>query len=152
MVMTMAHQMKHMPSLPTLASALCHIATIAVVMRGRTDLGTAPGVAGGSHRHLESAEPPHDPLAMDPLAQTVARLEKAVDAHGARLTAVEKDSVELTAILNRYMEGHGGTGHGGAHTPTAQGPQQQLLFQNTTGDEIQEQLRSLQRRDDELQT
>ena len=61
--MMMAHQMKHMPSLPTLASALCHIATIAVVMRGRTDLGTAPGVAGGSHRHLESAEPPHDPLA-----------------------------------------------------------------------------------------
>ncbi len=42
--MMMAHQMKHMPSLPSLASALCHIATIAVVMRGRTDLGTAPGV------------------------------------------------------------------------------------------------------------
>ena len=38
----MANHMKHMPSLPTLASALCHIATIAVVMRGRTDLGTAP--------------------------------------------------------------------------------------------------------------
>ena len=56
-MMTMEHQMKHMPSLPTLASALCHIATIAVVMRGRTDLGTAPGVAGGSHRHLESTEP-----------------------------------------------------------------------------------------------
>ena len=74
-MMTMEHQMKHMPSLLILASALCHIATIAVVMRGRNDLGTAPGVAGGSHRHLESAEPPHDPLAMDPLAQTVARLE-----------------------------------------------------------------------------
>ena len=110
MVMTMAHQMKHMPSLPTLASALCHIATIAVVMRGRTDLGTAPGVAGGSHRHLESAEPPHDPLAMDPLAQTVARLEKAV-------AAVEKDNLELKTILNRHMQGHGGTGHGGAHAP-----------------------------------
>ena len=132
----MAHHMKHMPSLPTLASALCHIATIAVVMRGRTDLGTAQGVAGGSHRHLESAEPPHDPLAMDPLAQTVARLEKAVDAHGARLTAVETDNAELTASLNEHMEGHGGTGHGGAHTPTAQGPQQ-LLFHNTTGEEIQ---------------
>eukprot|EP01044_Picomonas_judraskeda_P018327 COSAG03_NODE_3611_length_1922_cov_2.583653_2_plen_62_part_00 len=39
-------QMKQMPSLPTLASALCHIATIAVIMRGRTDLATAPGVAG----------------------------------------------------------------------------------------------------------
>ena len=90
----MMDQMKHMPSLPTLASALCHIATIAVVMRGRTDLGTAPGMAGGSHRHLESAEPSHDPLAMDPLAQTVARLEKAVDAHGARLTAVEEEKVE----------------------------------------------------------
>mgnify|MGYP006936555701 CR=1 FL=1 len=109
----MMDQMKHMPSLPTLASALCHIATIAVVMRGRTDLGTAPGVAGGSHRHLESAEPPaHDPLAMDPLAQTVARLEKAVDAHGARLTAVEQDNAELTASLNGHVEGHGGTGHG----------------------------------------
>ena len=151
MMMSMTHQMK-MPSLPTLASALCHIATITVVMRGRTDLGTAPRVApGGSHRHLESAEPPHDPLAMDPLAQTVARLEKAVDAHGARLTAVEKKNVELTAILNEHMEGHGGTGHGGARTPTAQGPQQ-LLFQNTMGEEIQVQLRSLQRRDDELQT
>ena len=54
-------QMKQMPSLPTLASALCHIATIAVIMRGRTDLATAPGVAGVSHRNLESAEPPHDP-------------------------------------------------------------------------------------------
>ena len=30
---TMAQQMKHMPSLPTLASVLCHIATIAVVRR-----------------------------------------------------------------------------------------------------------------------
>ena len=115
MMMTMAHQMKHMPSLPTLASALCHIATIAVVMRGRTDLGTAPGVAGGSHRHLESTEPPHDPLAMGPLAQTVARLEKAVDAHGARLTAVEKDNAELTTSLNEHMEDHGGRGTG-AHT------------------------------------
>ena len=103
--MMMAHHMKHMPSLPTLASALCHIATIAVVMRGRTDLGTAPGVAGGSHRHLESAEPPHDPPATDPLAQTVARLEKAV-------AAVEKDNAELKAILKERMEGHGGTGHG----------------------------------------
>jgi hypothetical protein len=152
MMMTMAHQMKHMPSLLTLASALCHIATITVVMRGRTDLGTKPGVAGDSHRHLESAEPPaHDPLAMDPLAQTVARLEKAVDAHGARLTAVEKENLELTASLNGHMEGHERTGHGVAHTPTAQGPPQ-LLFQNTTGEEIQAQLRSLQRRDDELQT
>ena len=94
----MMDHMKHMPSLPTLASALCHIATIAVVMRGRTDLGTAPGVAGGSHRHLESAEPPHDPLAMDPLAQTVARLEKAV-------AAGEKDNAELRAILNEQMQG-----------------------------------------------
>ena len=51
----MAIQMKQMPSLPTLASALCHISTIAVVMRGHhADLGTTPGVAGGSHRHLES--------------------------------------------------------------------------------------------------
>ena len=111
-MMMMAQQMKQMPSLPTLASALCHIATIAVVMHGRTDLRTAPGVAGGSHRHLESAEPPHDPLAMDPLAQTVARLEKAVDAHGARLTAVEEENAELTVILNEHMEGHAGTGHG----------------------------------------
>ena len=47
MMMNLAHQMKHMPSLPTLASALCHIATIVVVMRGRTDLPTAPEKAGG---------------------------------------------------------------------------------------------------------
>ena len=98
--MMMTNHMKHMPSLPTLASALCHIATIAVVMRGRTDLGTAPGVAGGSHRHLESAEPPHDPLTMDPLAQTVARLEKAVDTHGARLTAVEEEKVEEESLCS----------------------------------------------------
>ena len=93
--MNMAKQMKHMPNLPALASAVCHIATIAVVMRMRTDLGTAPGVVGGSHRHLESAEPPHDPFDIDPLAQTVARLEKAVDTHGARLTAVEASVTEL---------------------------------------------------------
>ena len=61
-MMMMAQQMKQMPSLSTLASALCHIATITMVMRGRTDLGTAPGVAGGSHRHLESAEPPQNAL------------------------------------------------------------------------------------------
>ena len=62
-MMNMAQQMKHMASLPTLASVLCHIATIAVVMHGRTgDLGTAPRVVGGSHRNLESTEPPHDPL------------------------------------------------------------------------------------------
>jgi hypothetical protein len=146
--MTMAHQMKHMPSLPTLASVLCHIATIAVVMHGRTDLGTTPGLAGGSHRHLESTEPPHDPLAMDPLTQTVARLEKAVDTHGARLTAVEEENTELKAILKKRTEGHEGMGRGGEHTPTA-GAQ---LFQNTTVDYIQAQLRSLQRRDDELQT
>jgi hypothetical protein len=146
-MMMMAQQMKQMPSLPTLASALCHIATIAVVMHGRTDLRTAPGVAGGSHRHLESAEPPHDPLATDPLAQTVARLEKAVAAHGARLAAVEKGSTEFTARLNEHTDGHGGAGHGVAQAPTA-GAQ---LFQNTTGDNVQAQLRSLQRRDDELQ-
>eukprot|EP01043_Picozoa_sp_COSAG02_P010643 COSAG02_NODE_378_length_23535_cov_35.310164_14_plen_865_part_00 len=148
----MAQQMKHMPSLPTLANVLCHIATIAVVMHGRTDLGTAPGVVGGSHRHLESTANHlghrHDPLAMDPLAQTVARLEKAVDTHGARLTAVEEESTELKAILKKRTEGHEGTGRGVEHTPTA-GAQ---LFQNTTGDDIQAQLRSLQRRDDELQT
>ena len=105
-MITMEHQMKHMPNLPTLASALCHIATISMVMQGRTDLGTAPGVAGGSHRYLESAEPPHDPLAMDPLAQTVARLEKAVDTHGARLTAVETGNAELAAIFKLHMAGH----------------------------------------------
>ena len=60
MTMTMAQQMKHMPSALALASALCHIATIAVLMRGRIDLATAPGLAGGSHRNLESAEPPQD--------------------------------------------------------------------------------------------
>jgi hypothetical protein len=101
--------MKHMPSALALASALCHIATIAVLMRGRTDLATAPGLAGGSHHNLESAEPPQDLAdlpAMDPLlAQTVARLEEAV-------AAVEKDNAEVKAILNEHMEGHGGTGHG----------------------------------------
>jgi hypothetical protein len=58
---------------------------------------------------------------MDPLAQAVARLEKAVDMHGARLAAVEKDHAEITATLNGRTEGHEGTGHRRAHTPTAGG-------------------------------
>ena len=149
MTMTMAQQMKHMPSALALASALCHIATIAVLMRGRTDLATAPGLAGGSHRNLESAEPPQDLPGMDPLlAQTVARLEELVDAHGARLRAVEAGNAEVTAILKKRTEGHEGTRYGGART-AAVGAQP---FQNTTGDDIQAQLRSLQQRDDELQT
>eukprot|EP01043_Picozoa_sp_COSAG02_P068459 COSAG02_NODE_11378_length_1736_cov_5.554673_1_plen_229_part_01 len=113
MTMTMAQQMKHMPSALALASALCHIATIAVLMRGRTDLATAPGLAGGSHRNLESAEPPQDLPAMDPLlAQTVARLEELVDAHGARLRAVEAGNAEVTAILKKRTGGHEGTRYG----------------------------------------
>ena len=132
MTMTMAQQMKHMPSALALASALCHIATIAVLMRGRTDLATAPGLAGGSHRNLESAEPPQDLPGMDPLlAQTVARLEELVDAHGARLRAVEVGNAEVTAILKKRTEGHEGTRYGGART-AAVGAQ---LFRNTTGDE-----------------
>eukprot|EP01046_Picozoa_sp_COSAG06_P073325 COSAG06_NODE_21874_length_742_cov_1.275272_1_plen_171_part_01 len=130
--------MKQMPSLPTLASVLCHIATVSVVLHGRTDLR-------GSHRNLESTDPPHNPLVMqDPLAQTVARLEKAVDMHGVRLTTVERGNVELTTLLNEHMEGHEGTGHGGRHTLTTEAQ----LLQNTTGNNIQAQLRSfLQRRD-----
>ncbi len=107
----MAHQIKHMPSLPALASALCHIATIAVVMQTRTELSTA--VEGGLHRSLKSTgEPPRDPL-----DQMAARLEKAIDTHGARLTAVETNTADLTAILNEHTEGHEGTEHGveGSH-------------------------------------
>ena len=101
-MMNLAHQMKHMPSLPALASALCHIATIAVVMRGRTDMGTA-GMAG-AHRNLESTEPPHDLLVTDPIDQAIARLQKAADTHAARLTAVETGTAELMEILKEHKE------------------------------------------------
>ena len=115
----MAQQMKLMPSLPTLGSALCHIFTLAVVMQKHTDLSIAPGAVGASHHNLESTgEPPLDrsagvdPLTFDGLLQMVARLEEAIDTHEARLTTAEKHNADLTAILNERMDGHEGTAHG----------------------------------------
>ena len=142
--------MQKMAAPLSLASALCHVATVAVMMNMHIQLSTVQDTATGpgQHRTLLDSDSAHDPLVMDPLAQTVARLEKAADTHGVRLTAVENGHAQLTAVLKVQMEGHEGAGHGGARRPTA-GAQ---LFQNTTGDDIQAQLRSLQRRDDELQT
>eukprot|EP01043_Picozoa_sp_COSAG02_P061311 COSAG02_NODE_8214_length_2656_cov_2.452269_2_plen_313_part_00 len=105
--------MQKMAAPLALASALCHVATVAVMMDMHIQLSTVQDMATGPHRALLDSDSAHDPFDMDPLAQTVARLEKAADAHGARLTAVEEDNAELTAILNKHMEeGHGGTGHG----------------------------------------
>ena len=134
--------MQKMPAPLALASALCHVATIAVIGNMYIQLSTLRDTPAGPHRTLLDSDSAHDPL-----AQTVARLEKAADAHGARLAAVEKGNAELTAILNEHIEGHEGTRHGGAHTPTAVAQQ----FQNLTGDNIHAQRYSLQQRDAELQ-
>jgi hypothetical protein len=139
--------MQKMAAPLALASALCHVATVAVMMNMHIELSTLRDTPPDPHRTLLDSDGAHDPLVTDSLAQTVARLEKAADTHGARLTAVENGHMELTATLNEHLEGHEGMGRGDAHTPTA-GAQ---LFQNTTADFMQAQLRSLERRDDELQ-
>ena len=96
----MVQHLGQMPSLSTLASALCHIATIAVVMQKHTDLSSTPGLAGRSHRNLEStAEPPDDPL-----AKTVAQLEKAVDTQGAQLHALRSEVHSLVEDLQEIRE------------------------------------------------
>lgn len=92
--------------------------------------------AQGAELELE----PDDPLVMDPLSRTVARLQKAVDTHGARLVVVEKVNAELKALLTERAEGHGGTGYdslggvrrmqtdGGNLHPQAAGPRAEPMF------------------------
>jgi hypothetical protein len=85
---TMMPPMHKMAAPLALASALCHLATVAVMMNMHIELSTLRD----PHRTLLDSDSAHDPLAMDPLVQTVARLEKTVYTHGARLMAVEKDN------------------------------------------------------------
>ena len=79
-----------MPQTPKMAvtlalmSALCHIATLTVIMHTQRR-GHAPRMKRVAHRNLESAEPDADAH----VSMTVARLEKIVDTQGARLTSVK---------------------------------------------------------------
>ena len=82
----------------TLASLLCHAATMVVLMQTRADLNTVQGAARGSHRHLlESAE-------LDSFV-TVAQL----DALGARVAAVEQIAATATATADAWA-GRGAEG------------------------------------------
>ena len=88
---TMMPPMQKMAAPLALASALCHIATIAVIANMHIQPSTLRDTPAGPHRTLLDIDSAHDPL-----AQTVAQLEKAVDTHGARLTAVEEHNAEDT--------------------------------------------------------
>ena len=82
----------------TIASLLCHAATMVVLVQTRADLNTVQRAARGSHRHLlESAE-------LDSFV-TVAQL----DALGARVAAVEQIAANVTATADAWA-GRGAEG------------------------------------------
>ena len=82
--MLMMPPMKKMAAPLALASAICHLATIAVIMDTRIRLSTVRDMPAGPHHNLLESS------ATDSL-ETVARLDKAVDhlqdTLGSRLTA-----------------------------------------------------------------
>ena len=83
--------MQKVAKLLALASALCHIATLSVLLMQTTRHGAVPG---GSHRNLESTEHDH-------VVTTVARLERAIDTQAATVNAIQ---AQLHALQERDSE------------------------------------------------
>eukprot|EP01043_Picozoa_sp_COSAG02_P046624 COSAG02_NODE_4380_length_5425_cov_171.848104_2_plen_803_part_00 len=92
---TMMPPMQKMAAPLPLASALCHVATVAVMMNMHIQLSTVQNTATGPHRALLDSD--GDALV------TVAHMTKAVDhlqdTLGSRLTAVERENSELKALV-----------------------------------------------------
>eukprot|EP01043_Picozoa_sp_COSAG02_P060240 COSAG02_NODE_7829_length_2831_cov_1.499268_4_plen_338_part_01 len=90
-----------------LASALCHVATLVVLMDTRLSIGGARQLTDPQHRSLLDCPPSPPASEPAPHLEAVGRLDKAVDTLGMRLTAVEDQNVELTATLVALRNGHG---------------------------------------------
>ena len=135
-----------------LASALCHVATIAVMMNMHIQLSTVQDTATGPHRTLLDSD--GDSLV------TVAHMTKAVDhlqdTLGSRLTAVERENTEPKVSVNALKDAQAGTEHGSrAGSDDGALDDQQIArtqrFHNTTVEHDQLQVRPLTLRVDELQ-
>jgi hypothetical protein len=91
-----------------LVSAICHLATVAVVVNMRAELSTARDMPAGPHRNLL------DSNAGDLV--TVARMNKAVDhlqdTLGSRLTGVEHENIKLKALVKVLKDDQMNTKHG----------------------------------------
>jgi hypothetical protein len=100
--------MQKMAAPLALASALCHIATIAVIGNISIQPSTLRNTPAGSHRALLDSD--GDSLV------TVAQMTKAVDhlqdTLGSRLTAVEREHTELKVSINALKDVQAGTEHG----------------------------------------
>ena len=105
---TMMPPMQKMAAPLALASALCHVATVAVMMNMHIQLSTVQDTATGPHRALLDSD--GDSLV------TVAHMTKAVDhlqdTLGSRLTAVERENNELKASMKALKDAQAGTEHG----------------------------------------
>ena len=89
-----------------LASALCHVATMGLIMNMHVELSTVRDMPAGPHRTLLES------VNTDSLV-TVAHMNKAVqDTLGSRLTAVERENSELKASLKVLRDGQMATEHG----------------------------------------
>ena len=104
--------MQKMAAPLALASALCHVATVAMMMNMHIQLSTVQDTATGQHRTLLDSD--GDSLV------TVAHMIKAVDhlqdTLGSRLTAVERENSELKALVktlavNQTDPEHSGPAH-----------------------------------------
>ena len=99
--------MQKMAAPLALASALCHIATIAVIGNMHIQPSTLRDTPAGPHRALLDSD--GDALV------TVAQMNKAVDhlqdTLGSRLTAVERENNELKASMKALKDAQAGTEH-----------------------------------------
>ena len=98
-------QMKPQVAAPLLlGSAIWHLAVLAVLVQTRVELSALRGMAAGAHRSLlaESSD-------RDAPESVTARLEgmraELEETLGSRLTAVERESAELKALLAVATEG-----------------------------------------------
>ena len=154
---TMMPPMQKMAAPLALASALCHIATIAVIGNMHVELSTVRDTPAGPHRTLLDSD--GDSLV------TVAHMTKAVDhlqdTLGSRLTAVERENSDLKAFVAALADNQTDTDHSsrvgsdGGALDKAQMDRRRFAgksqrFHNTTFDYIQLQIRTLKERDDEL--
>ena len=100
--------MQKMAAPLALASALCHVATIAVIGNMHIQSSTLRDTPAGPHRALLDSD--GDSLV------TVAHMTKAIDhlqdTLGSRLAAVERENTELKVLINALKDVRAGTEHG----------------------------------------
>eukprot|EP01043_Picozoa_sp_COSAG02_P054728 COSAG02_NODE_6243_length_3704_cov_12.964494_1_plen_640_part_00 len=144
--------MQKMAAPLALASALCHVATIAVIGNMHIQSSTLRETPAGPHRALLDSD--GDSLV------TVAHMTKAVDhlqdTLGSRLTAMERENSELKASVKVLVGNQTDTDHDSyADSDDVALDEPQIArtqrFHNTTVEYDQLELRALEQRVDELQ-